>query len=85
MHPQRKSYMVIHGRNYGPVYNTHPLYLEAHFREKSACYIRSFTVVAEESMRPSEQFLRMAPGEPRILHQLSRQPANPDDYHKNDH
>jgi len=36
--------MVINGRNYGPVYNTHPLYLEAHFREKSACYIRSFTV-----------------------------------------
>ena len=37
--------MVINGRNCGPVYNMHPLYLEAHFREKSACYIRSFTVM----------------------------------------
>jgi len=45
MHPQRKSYMVINGRNYGPVYHTYPLYLEAHFHEKSACYIRSFTVL----------------------------------------
>jgi len=39
--------MVINCRNYGPVYNMHPLNLEAHFREKSACYIRSFTVFKE--------------------------------------